>query len=68
MFRHDKAHVVRFPESASGRSHVVGFDIADYAGARDRTSAAKRTNRAPFQGFEDRVVVVSGLRNLRELL
>jgi hypothetical protein len=59
------AHVVGFPETAAGGSHVIGLRIANHAGSGHRTPAAKRTNRAPLQRFENGVVIVSGRGGLR---
>src|SRR5262245_19322500 len=52
------AHVVGLPETAAGRSHVIGLRIANHAGAGHRSSTTKRSNRSPLQWFE----IVTGLR------
>src|SRR5829696_3164030 len=64
-----QSHVVRFPDTASSRAHVVGFGIAYNANTGDGTAATKRTDRAPFHCFENGVVVIgSALRRLRRAL
>src|ERR1700754_772744 len=58
------SHVVGFPKTASSRAHVIGLRIANNAGAGNRTSATKRTNRTPFHCFENCVVIIGALGSL----
>src|SRR2546423_6402791 len=62
------SHVLCFPETSASRSHVISFGIADDTGARVGSSATKRSDRSPFQRFENSVVVIRRRalrRNLR---
>src|SRR5689334_2245291 len=52
------SHVLGLPETAAGRSHVIGLRIAHDAGTGIRTPAAKRTNRAPLHDLENAVVII----------
>src|SRR5678816_4712277 len=54
-------HVICFPKTTSGRSHVISFGITDDAGAGHGTPAAKWTDGSPFHGFENGVVIIRGV-------
>src|SRR5215510_4111393 len=52
-------HVLRFPQPSAGGAHVIRLWITDHAAGRHGPAAAKWSNGAPLNCFEDGVVVIS---------
>src|SRR5439155_22366052 len=57
------SHIIRFPEAAAGRAHVIGPCVADHSYGTIRSASPERADRSPLERFEDGIIIIRSRRS-----